>query len=380
MEASTETGLEVSLTPAEQESAAASLLSMVEQLYAEGGMYGTLTQLQHALQCAKQARPPARPWIANRLAHPVGRWLSRVGLARPWVSSRLQAEDAGADDATIIAALLHDVGWMLAKKKTVPASPPFPRAPARTTNLRDSLRGRLIAGPRHAAGAAVVTFSPAPRPCPCPCPCAPVPVPVSARAVQPDELFKDTGVDARPTDDCLAAQLGILAHCGVQEGAGEEQLRAQHDVIGGVSHAPCWPPAHPRAQSPASDVTAHALLAHRAAQAPGCECGGCTRRWRTWCAHTRAYCGALLAGTRRGGASRPRAKPRPSSCSVLVAVCVARKVEGHVLAKRFLTATEPEYFAGLSKDSVRTLGFQGGHVHSRHGPSFHPMHPHSGAS
>ena len=35
-------------------------------------------------------------------------------------------------------------------------------------------------------------------------------------------------------------------------------------------------------------------------------------------------------------------------------------VEGHVLAKRYLTAKEPDYYDQLSSDSKRTLVFQGG--------------------
>ncbi|KAJ2453170.1 hypothetical protein EV183_002417 [Coemansia sp. RSA 2336] len=39
---------------------------------------------------------------------------------------------------------------------------------------------------------------------------------------------------------------------------------------------------------------------------------------------------------------------------------VCELVESHVVAKRYLTATEPEYYAGLSKASKLSLKFQGG--------------------
>ncbi len=56
---------------------------------------------------------------------------------------------------------------------------------------------------------------------------------------------------------------------------------------------------------------------------------------------------------------------------------VAALVESHVAAKRYLVATDPDYAARLSPDSVRTLALQGGalspaevtvFVASRHGP------------
>merc|ERR1711933_196129 len=39
---------------------------------------------------------------------------------------------------------------------------------------------------------------------------------------------------------------------------------------------------------------------------------------------------------------------------------VPHLVEGHVLAKRYLTAKEDDYYDNLSADSKRTLRFQGG--------------------
>jgi predicted HD phosphohydrolase len=100
-----------------------------------------------------------------------------------------QAALAGASQRVVVAALLHDVGWKLARAD--------PTAEAAMTS-----------------GAAAA---------------------VSEEA---------------PEADCLAAKLGILSHCGIfrkddgdgngndeakSAAPGEEQLRAQHDVIGG-----CW--------------------------------------------------------------------------------------------------------------------------------------------
>ena len=55
------------------------ILQELRALYSDGSLYGSLTQEAHALQCAKQAR------------------------------------DAKCDDATVVAALLHDVGWKMAR-------------------------------------------------------------------------------------------------------------------------------------------------------------------------------------------------------------------------------------------------------------------------
>ncbi len=41
---------------------------------------------------------------------------------------------------------------------------------------------------------------------------------------------------------------------------------------------------------------------------------------------------------------------------------IARLVEGHVLAKRYLVSTDPAYYAGLSEASKITLEKQGGHM------------------
>eukprot|EP00930_Biecheleria_cincta_P099411 TRINITY_DN91036_c0_g1_i1.p1 TRINITY_DN91036_c0_g1~~TRINITY_DN91036_c0_g1_i1.p1 ORF type:complete len:314 (-),score=54.32 TRINITY_DN91036_c0_g1_i1:65-1006(-) len=101
-------------------------------LYRDGGMYERISQLDHALQCAHLA-------MTN-----------------------------GGDDETVVAALLHDVGWMLAARKS-------------------------SSSPRKAEdGTEKIEFA----------------------------------------ENCLAAKLGILEHCKVNSNASDEQLLAQHDVIG----------------------------------------------------------------------------------------------------------------------------------------------------
>jgi predicted HD phosphohydrolase len=116
-------------------------------LYDDGSSYGGLSQAAHAEQAA------------------------------------MQAVQAGADDATVVAALLHDIGWKLA------GSAPL----------------RIDAAAGAAAGA--------------------------QRSV--DARDNDVADACAPDASCLAAQLGILATCGA-EGATAEQVRAQHDVIGGT--------------------------------------------------------------------------------------------------------------------------------------------------
>lgn len=164
------------------------VVATIRDLYENGGEYGVLTQLQHSLQCANLART------------------------------------SGADDATVVAALLHDIGWMLAA--------------------------------RGGGGAALE-----------------------------EELCEGAGAisNARPSADCLAARLGILAQCKVSADASDEQLRAQHDVIGAT------------------------------------------------------YLRMVGFDER-----------------------VPHLVEGHVLAKRYLTAVDPTYHDKLSAASKRTLVFQGG--------------------
>ena len=112
-----------------------SVLATINAFYDDGSSYGHLSQRAHALQAAKQAAM------------------------------------AGAPKEIVVGALLHDIGWKLAKK--TPAS------------------GELSEG---AAG-------------------------ISNRA---------------PEADCVAASLGILSHCEIPEGADSARLRAQHDVIGGT--------------------------------------------------------------------------------------------------------------------------------------------------
>lgn len=110
------------------------VIEQLRVLYRDGGMYELISQMDHALQCAKLA------------------------------------SDSGADQLTIVAALLHDVGWMLSARKTTAK----------------------------------------------------------------DGVVKD-GSEALAFDkDCLSQKLGILAECKVAEGATPEQLRAQHDIVGGM--------------------------------------------------------------------------------------------------------------------------------------------------
>ena len=117
----------------------------IAALYDDGSSYGGLSQVAHAEQAA------------------------------------MQAVEAGADDATVVAALLHDVGWKLA-----------------SCAVLDS------------AGAAATAAG-------------------TQRHV--DARDNDVADACAPDASCLASQLGILATCGV-EGATTEQVRAQHDVIG----------------------------------------------------------------------------------------------------------------------------------------------------
>jgi phosphonate degradation associated HDIG domain protein len=55
---------------------------------------------------------------------------------------------------------------------------------------------------------------------------------------------------------------------------------------------------------------------------------------------------------------------------------VSEPVRLHVAAKRYLCAVEPDYFAKLSPDSVRSLGLQGGPMSSGEIEDFrrHPLH------
>ncbi|HVS95477.1 MAG TPA: HD domain-containing protein [Puia sp.] len=56
---------------------------------------------------------------------------------------------------------------------------------------------------------------------------------------------------------------------------------------------------------------------------------------------------------------------------------IARLVESHVEAKRYLTCKDPAYFAGLSEASKRTLGFQGGPMTREEADAFeqYPLFP-----
>lgn len=167
------------------------VIEQLRVLYRDGGMYEKVSQMDHALQCAKQAA------------------------------------DAGADELTVVAALLHDVGWMLsARKDTSVANKNIGVAKEKAENGSESL------------------------------------------------VFDE---------NCLSKKLGILDEVRVNSTATPEQLQAQHDIIGG--------------------------------------------------------CYLRMMGFHEK---------------------VPHLVEGHVLAKRYLTAKDPEYYDKLSADSKRTLVFQGG--------------------
>ena len=103
--------------------------------YQDGSSYGLLTQRQHAMQAAHQAKL------------------------------------AGAPEAIIVGALLHDIGWKLSREQ--------PGAESHGEDLQNA-----------------ISMKP------------------------PDKL-------------CVASQLGILSHCGLPDGADDSRIRAQHDVIGG---------------------------------------------------------------------------------------------------------------------------------------------------
>ena len=113
----------------------AATIARLREIYADGSSYGYLTQKQHALQAARQA------------------------------------QIAGAPEAVVVGALLHDVGWKLSRA-----------APA-----MESL----------------------------------------TESGDPDSISMRP-----PEETCLAAQLGILSTCAIPEGADEAQVRAQHDVVG----------------------------------------------------------------------------------------------------------------------------------------------------
>jgi predicted HD phosphohydrolase len=65
-----------------EESHQKKVIEEILMLYRDGGMYEKVSQMEHALQCAKLAA------------------------------------DDGSDELTVVAAFLHDVGWMLSARKT----------------------------------------------------------------------------------------------------------------------------------------------------------------------------------------------------------------------------------------------------------------------
>lgn len=115
-------------------------------MYHDGTTYGGLSQIDHALQAASLAR------------------------------------ESGADEPTICAALLHDVGWKLAE------ATPF-KADARALKKQKTTT---------------------------------------------EDGGNDTCDAFTPTKHCLAEKMGILTTCGTSVDASAEKRRAQHDVIGGT--------------------------------------------------------------------------------------------------------------------------------------------------
>ena len=103
-----------------------------------------------------------------------------------------QASAAGYDDLTVVAALLHDVGWKLA------GAAPF--------KIDDAAKSKSAAkAVQSLADNDVADLGP----------------------MDGNNLAEATN----PAKDCFAAQLGILKTI-IAEGASEEQQRAQHDVMG----------------------------------------------------------------------------------------------------------------------------------------------------
>lgn len=133
----------------------------IARMYRDGTSYGGLSQLDHALQAAYSASK------------------------RP-----------DGDDALIVAALLHDIGWKLAG-----ASPFVIDATAAAT--------------AEASKSAIDDIKPSVLP--------------------PNDDLETADVCNGDPKHSLAAKLGILAVCVPEEGrdvCSEEQQRAQHDVIG----------------------------------------------------------------------------------------------------------------------------------------------------
>lgn len=89
----------VAVTLAQKEA----VLSEIVQLYDDKSQYGVVSQLWHGCQSAQQAL------------------------------------DAGADDDTVVAALLHDIGWKLAKEAPWRAGDPSQSAGQPRQSLADQL-------------------------------------------------------------------------------------------------------------------------------------------------------------------------------------------------------------------------------------------------
>jgi predicted HD phosphohydrolase len=91
-----------------------------------------------------------------------------------------------------------------------------------------------------------------------------------------------------------------------------------------------------------------------------------------------AFCGEQLGGYGAGDTS-VSAEQQKAQHDVIgstwlqmrgFAYAVAHLVEGHVLAKRYLTGTDTGYFDQLEQDSVRTLRFQGGPMDEQEARTF----------
>ena len=160
------------------------------------------------------------------------------------LQSARQAEMAGAPKEIIVGVLLHDIGWKLSgilSERSAPAD----NSKTSSCSLHEQQGKGLM-----------------------------------------------SSADVAPPKESVAQKLGILEFCGNENGT-QEQLRAQHDVIGAV-----W------ARMMGFDST------------------------------------------------------------------VAHIIEGHVLAKRYLTYKEPDYYDKLSRGSKRTLEFQGGPMNAEEAAIF----------
>ena len=85
----------------------------IRGLYDDDSAYADCSQLAHALQAAAQVLPLQHPPPRERAP-----WCVMVARRHVW-----KAENMGYDDATVVAALLHDIGW---KVTAIPKAPSHP--------------------------------------------------------------------------------------------------------------------------------------------------------------------------------------------------------------------------------------------------------------